>query len=413
MRFSYECSDCAKTYQTDEVMYQCPDCSKKNEKGSFSKGNLIVKLNKDDLAKLAKKEHVSMYDFFPYPVPTPEVFPVGGTPLARPLRLAEKYGLKNLSCKLDSALPSGSFKDRASQLIAAQAIAHKQKSIALASTGNAGAAMSCAGAAYGLEIILFVPATAPINKLMQSVLYGATVVPVKGSYDDAFALSIAYTKEFGGINRNTAYNPMTIEGKKSVSIELFEQFGRKAPDVVYVSVGDGCIFAGVYKGFYDLKEAGLIDKIPHLVCVQSKQSNAISQAWKTHTYKNLQAATTRADSISVESPANGRMAVRYINESDGWATEVDDSEILDAQIELTREAGIFVEPAAACAWAGVRKDSKMLLEKFGKDVEVCTLLTGTGFKDMAVFQGRVSIPEAIENSTEAVSKRFKQDKEQK
>ncbi|NBK21016.1 MAG: pyridoxal-phosphate dependent enzyme [Spirochaetia bacterium] len=413
MRFSYECSDCGKTYETDEVMYQCPDCSKKNEKGSFSKGNLIVKLNKEDLAKLAKQEHVSMYDFFPYPIPTPEVFPVGGTPLARPHRLGKKYGLKNLSCKLDSALPSGSFKDRASQLIAAQAIAHKQNRIALASTGNAGAAMSCAGAAYGLEIILFVPATAPINKLMQSVLYGATVVPVKGSYDDAFALSIAYTAEFGGINRNTAYNPMTIEGKKSVSIELFEQFGRKAPDVVYVSVGDGCIFAGVFKGFYDLKEAGLIDKIPHLVCVQSKQSNAISQAWKTKAFNNIKSATTRADSISVESPANGRMAVRYIDESDGWATEVDDSEILDAQIELTREAGIFVEPAAACAWAGVRKDSKMLVEEFGKDVEVCTLLTGTGFKDMAVFQGRVSIPEAIENSTEAVSKRFKQDKAEK
>lgn len=410
MRFSYECSDCGKVYVSDEVMYQCPDCSQKNEKGSFSKGNLIVKLNKDDLAELATQEHVSMYDFFPYPIPTPEVFPVGGTPLARPHRLGKKYGLSNLSCKLDSALPSGSFKDRASLLIAAQAIAHKQDRIALASTGNAGAAMSCAGAAYGLKIILFVPATAPINKLMQSVLYGATVVPVKGSYDDAFALSIAYTKEFGGINRNTAYNPMTIEGKKSVSIELFEQFGRKAPDVVYVSVGDGCIFAGVYKGFYDLKEAGLIEQIPHLVCTQSKQSNAISQAWKTKQYKDLESATTRADSISVESPANGRMAVRYINESEGWATEVDDSDILDAQLELAREAGIFVEPAAACAWAGVRKDSKMLVEKFGKDVEVCTLLTGTGFKDMAVFQGRVSIPEAIENSVEAVSKRFKRTK---
>lgn len=407
MRFSYECSDCSKVYVSDEVLYQCPDCSATQEKDSFSKGNLIVKLNKNDLKQLANKDHVSMYDFFPYPVPTPEVFPVGGTPLARPHSLGEKYGLTRLSCKLDSALPSGSFKDRASQLIVAQAIAHKQNRIALASTGNAGAAMSCAGAAYGLDIILFVPATAPINKLMQSVLYGATVVPVLGSYDDAFALSIAYTKEFGGINRNTAYNPMTIEGKKSISIELFEQFGRKVPDVVYVPVGDGCIFAGVYKGFYDLKEAGLISKVPHLVCVQSTESNAISKAWKTGSFATLDTATTRADSISVESPANGRMAVRYIRESDGWATEVSDSEILDAQMELASQAGIFVEPAAACAWAGVRKDSSLLTERFGKDVEVCTLLTGTGFKDMAVFTGRVSIPEAIENSTEAVKKRFR------
>lgn len=407
MRFTYECCDCHTVYETDEVFYQCPKCAHENDGTSFPKGNVIVKLNQDDLKALQGKEHVSMYDFFPYPVPTPEVYPVGGTPLAKPLRLGKKYGLKNISCKLDSALPSGSFKDRASQLIAAQAIAHKQHKIALASTGNAGAAMSCAGAAYGLEIILFVPATAPINKLMQSVLYGATVVPVKGSYDDAFALSIAYTKEFGGINRNTAYNPMTIEGKKSVSIELFEQMGRSVPDVVYVSVGDGCIFAGVYKGFYDLKEAGLIKKIPHLVCAQSKQSNAISRAWKTGDFSNLAKATTRADSISVESPANGRMAVRYINESEGWATEVDDKQILAAQLELAKEAGIFVEPAAACAWAALAADSEMLVKRFGSEVKVCTLLTGTGFKDMAVFQGTVSIPESIENSVEAVQKRFK------
>ncbi len=406
MRFSYECCDCGSVYETDEVFYQCPACAKDNDGTSFPKGNVIVKLNEEDLFELSKKEHVSMYDFFPYAVPNAEVYPVGGTPIARPMRLGAKYGIKNLYCKLDSALPSGSFKDRASQLIAAQAIAHKQHKIALASTGNAGAAMSCAGAAYGLDIILFVPATAPVNKLMQSVLYGATVVPVNGSYDDAFALSIAYTQEFGGINRNTAYNPMTIEGKKSVSIELFEQMGRKVPDVVYVSVGDGCIFAGVYKGFYDLKQAKLIDKIPHLVCSQSKQSNAISRAWRTGDFSSLERATTRADSISVESPANGRMAVRYINESEGWATEVEDSDILDAQLELTREAGIFVEPAAACAWAAMKADHTMLVERFGEDVDVCVLLTGSGFKDMAVFKDSVAIPQAIENSVLAVRKRF-------
>ena len=406
MRFTYVCSDCGKEYDTDDVLYRCPDCFADNSvSGTFRKGNLIVRLHKEDLARLAQKDHVSMYDFFPYEVPDREVYPVGNTPIARPLRLAKKYGLPGLFCKLDSALPSGSFKDRASQLVAAQAIAHGEHKIALASTGNAGAAMSCAGAAYGLEIILFVPETAPVNKLMQSVLYGATVVPVQGTYDDAFALSIVYTERFGGINRNTAYNPMTIEGKKSVSIELFEQLGRTVPDVVYVPVGDGCIYAGVFKGFLDLKEAGLIDHLPHIVCVQSIQSNAISQAWKTGVFSSVNASTC-ADSISVSSPANGRMAVRYINESDGWATEVTDGDILDAQMELAREAGIFVEPAAACAWAGIRQDAQMLRKRFGKNVSVCALLTGTGFKDMAVFDGRVRLPQSIENSPEAVVKRF-------
>lgn len=406
MRFSYVCNDCGQEYHTAKVMYRCPACeAMEPEHGVFDKGNLIVRLNREDLAALAHKEQVDMYDFFPYEVPDREVYPVGNTPIARPRRLAMKYGLPGLFCKLDSALPSGSFKDRASQLIAAQAIAHGEHRIALASTGNAGAAMSCAGAAYGLEIVLFVPETAPVNKLMQSVLYGATVVPVKGTYDDAFLLSIAYTKQFGGINRNTAYNPMTIEGKKSISIELYGQLGHKVPDVVYVPVGDGCIYAGVFKGFFDLMEAGLIDHLPRMVCVQSTRSNAISQAWKTGGFNNIEASTL-ADSISVDLPANGRMAVRYIKESNSWATEVDDGEILEAQLELAREAGIFVEPAAACAWAGARHDAPRLRQEFGQDVSVCVLLTGTGFKDMAVFNGRVALPASIENSIEAMVQRF-------
>jgi threonine synthase len=100
------------------------------------------------------------------------------------------------------------------------------------------------------------------------------------------------------------------------------------------------------------------------------------------------------------------MAVRYIQECEGWATEVEDSEILEAQLELAKDAGIFVEPAAACAWAALKADHTMLAERFGADVDVCVLSTGSGFKDMAVFNGKVSIPDAIENSKEAVIKRF-------
>ena len=405
MKFKYVCVDCGKEFVTDEIIYQCPECAAKQKEGEFPRGYLKVIYDADDLRKLADKDHVTIYDFFPYEVPNKEVYPVGTTPIIVPRRLNEKLGLKNVFCKMDAYLPSGSFKDRASQLIAAQAIAHNEKRIALASTGNAGAAMSCAGAAYGLDIILFVPETAPINKLMQSVLYGATVVPVKGSYDDAFLLSIEYTKHFGGINRNTAYNPMTIEGKKSVSIELFEQLGRKAPDVVYVPVGDGCIISGVYKGFYDLLQAGLIERIPYIVCSQSEKSNAISMAFETGEFKSI-SATTRADSISVDIPASGRMAVQYLKEYGGWCTQVTEEEILDAQMTLVHDSGIFVEPASATAWAAMNKDKVMLKKRFGEDASICVLLTGIGFKDMAIFDGRVKMPQSIENSPEAVIRRF-------
>jgi len=273
-----------------------------------------------------------------------------------------------------------------------------EKRVVLASTGNAGSAMACAGAAYGLDIILFVPETAPVNKLMQSLIYGACVVPIKGTYDDAFALSIEYSEKFGGINRNTAYNPITVEGKKSVSIELFEQLGRKVPDAVYIPTGDGVILAGVHKGFTDLQRAGLITHIPKLIGVQAEGSAAISNAFNTGKERLLNSAETMADSISVASPAAGRLAVKALHESKGWTTIVSDQDISDAQLELAEQAGLFAEPAAAAAWAGVRTDAEKIKEVLGSEAEVIVLLTGTGFKDMAAFSKRVSLPNAINPS---------------
>ena len=403
VRFKYVCSDCGKEYITDKIMYQCPDCSKLNDGKSFPKGNLIVKLDKEVLKKAKEKEHVTPNDFYPYPSDDEEAYPIGVTPLMAPRRLQEETGVKNLYFKLDSQLISGSFKDRASYEVALQAKALGEKKIALASTGNAGAAMSAVGAALGLDIILFVPSSAPINKLMQSVLYGAKVIPVKGTYDDAFKLSIEYTRLHGGINRNTAYNPMTIEGKKSIAIELFEQMGRKAPDAVYVPVGDGCIIAGVAKGFSDLLEAGLIDKMPRMICCQSTRSAAISNAVDNDDYSEFD-ATTRADSISVGLPANGRMAAQYVKESKGWTVRVSDEDILDSQIDLTSKAGVLAEPAAACAWAAFKKDKDNFISKVGEDGVAVVLLTGSGFKDMKAFDGRVQMPPAIENNVEEVKK---------
>ena len=388
---------------TEELMYQCPECSRMNDGSSFPKGNLIVELSDEVLEAARKKEHVTPDDFYPYPSEDKEIYPIGITPLMKPARIAERLALPGLRFKLDSQLISGSFKDRASYEVALQAKALGEKRIVLASTGNAGAAMSAVGAAMGLDIILFVPASAPINKLMQSVLYGAHVVPVKGTYDDAFALSIEYTKLFGGINRNTAYNPMTIEGKKSISIELFEQMGRNVPDAVYVPVGDGCIIAGVAKGFSDLMKAGLIDRMPKLIAAQSESSDAISRAIRNDDFSPV-SATTRADSISVDLPANGRMAADYVKKSGGWAVTVSDERILDSQLELTRESGVLAEPAAATAFAALEADRDHLVSVLGENASVVVLLTGSGFKDMKVFDNRISLPEPIENSVEAVKK---------
>ncbi len=400
MEFTYRCMDCRTRYPGDTIRYLCPACASKTPSGEFISGLLEVENTLPD-----PHEARSFSSFSPYPLPDTRAFPAGNTPLVKPLELSSRYGLSRLFFKLDSLNPSGSFKDRASLMVAAQALHHGEQAVVLASTGNAGSAMACAGAAFGLQVVLFVPESAPANKLMQSVLYGAQVVPIEGTYDEAFRLSIEWTQAFGGVNRNTAYNPMTVEGKKSVSIELWEQFGSRIPDVVYIPVGDGVIFSGVYKGFRDLVDAGLTDRLPALVCVQSELSDAISRAWKTGAPLALSEASTLADSISVASPAGGRYALRGLIDSGGWATVVSDTAILDAQRELSRDAGIFAEPAAAAAWAGLRQDRQRLADTFGDDARIAVLITGTGFKDMGVFSS-VTMPKAIPPTLEAAEERL-------
>lgn len=183
-------------------------------------------------AGLRPKVRVDPCDFLPLPIPVADPFRVDDTPLVVPARLKARLGLSKLFLKNDAANPSGSLKDRASLLVAAQALHHKETRVVLASTGNAGSSMSFVGAVCGLEVVLFVPASAPKAKIVQSLLYGAKIIPVQGTYDDAYRLSIEFSQRYGGINRNTSYNPLTVEGKKTVVLELYNQLGFQAPDVV-------------------------------------------------------------------------------------------------------------------------------------------------------------------------------------
>ena len=201
----------------------------------------------------------------------------------------------------------------------------KEPSIVTASTGNAASALAAVCAAAGKQAIIFVPESAPKAKLVQMLLYGARVIPVRGSYDDAFRLSLEYTARKGGLNRNTAYHPLTIEGKKTVGLEIYQQNRFKVPDVILVPVGDGVIISGVFKAFYDLKAAGLIAKLPRLVCVQAERSAAIHHYIRTGKYQNARRPATIADSISVSIPSNAHMARKAVLDSRGFSMTVSDT----------------------------------------------------------------------------------------
>jgi len=388
MKFKYVCSTCGHVIQTDEIVYLCPFCEEKNTSDMPPKGVLKVvyeysKLPKD-FNKLAEKGYIDLL-----PIKSLESLPnlrVGNTPIYE--YEFNKYGESiTMLVKDDSQNATYSFKDRASALVSAFAKERNIETIVAASTGNAGSSLAGICAAQQQKAIIYVPKSAPLAKLTQIKMYGAELVEVDGNYDKAFDMSIEATKQNGWYNRNTAYNPMTIEGKKTVAYEIYDQLGGVLPDRIFVPVGDGVIISGVYKGFEDLLKIGIIQKMPIIVAVQAKGSNNLIANVNKDEFHFL-ASNTIADSISVDLPRNFFMARDFILIYNGEMLEVEDKEILRASKILSQTTGLFAEPAAAAAFAG-------FMTYFDEDIfengsRNLVLLTGSGLKDLNAVQGIIN-----------------------
>lgn len=390
MQFSYRCSVCSATYAIVPELTVCPACSRHQLKDQPLTGVLEVELHGSLDRPLTVGDLLPVEAFYFPPIP------VGNTPLWEPGNLRRNMGFKRLFIKDDGANPTASFKDRASFLVSAAAKKFNIRDITLASTGNAGSSMAGIGAAAGQRITLFLPKSAPTAKLVQALQYGARVYRVDGNYDLAYDMSLEYSKRKGGMNRNTAYNPLTIEGKKTVSLELFLQLGQ-APDVVFVAVGDGCILSGVYKGFRDLRQLGLIPTIPRIIGVQAATSDALFRAWTTGIFDN-RSTSTMADSICVDVPRNGIHALTQLRRFDGEMMTVTDSEIIAAQALLSSSTGLFAEPAGAAAFAGFSKAAA------GLDPNALTVIlsTGNGLKDSASATLGIHVPETLITSVDDI-----------
>src|SRR5215204_1356222 len=414
----YICSLCRTEYAPGEVTYTCPKDG----------GNLDVVLDYDAIkAKYQPEDILSRHDpslwrylpLLPVPVPPGESTPLhaaGGTPVFRLPRLAAKLGLQNLWLKDESKNPTASFKDRASAIVVARAQELKSEIIVTASTGNAGAALAGMVAAVGQKAVIFAPKYAPQAKVAQLLIFGAKVILVNGTYDDAFDLSIQASNEFGWYCRNTGYNPFTTEGKKTAAFEIWEwwqathakwheEFGDDldhAPLTVFVSVGDGNIISGIHKGFKDLYQLGWMPRIPRIIGVQAEGSAAISNAFHDNTETITPvSAKTIADSISVDLPRDGIRAVRAVKETDGTYVNVSDAEILNAIAELG-QVGVFAEPAGAAAYAGVVKAIASGVVKSADPILV--LNTGSGLKDVRAALSAVESPPIIKPTLKALKR---------
>jgi threonine synthase len=406
----YVCSVCGRRYAPEQATYTCSDDG----------GNLDVVLDWSqvlpawDPGKIAASREGSIWRYLPLmPVDDPgldgtPLRAVGWTPVYDAPSLASGLGVGKLWLKDDGRNPTASFKDRASAVVVARAREIGAQVVITASTGNAGAALAGMAAAAGVPAVILAPKTAPPAKVAQLLIFGARVILVDGTYDDAFDLSLAAAEEFGWYCRNTGYNPFTAEGKKTAAFEIAEQLsGLEAqdqwhvPDAVLVSVGDGNIISGLHKGFKDLRELGWTERVPRLFGIQSTGSAAITNAYRAGSEKiEPVRADTLADSISVDLPRDGLRALRAATETGGAYLAVPDDSILAAIAELGARAGVFAEPAGAAPYAGLKAacDAGLL----GGQDEALVLVTGSGLKDVKAARQAAGQPGVIEPTLEAL-----------
>ncbi len=420
-----KCTICGAEYAVDDVDYVCPRHG--------DDGVLDVVYDYPAIRRQVERDGIparaSIWRYMPLlpvdPLTTEQLVAgtvidsVGWTPLVPAPRLAARLGLRHLWIKDDSRQPTASFKDRASAIAVVKARERNASIVTTASTGNAAAALAGLCAAVGQRNVILVPRTAPQAKVAQLLTYGSTVLLVDGTYDQAFDLCLQAARALDWYNRSTAYNPYMSEGKKTAAYEICEQLqiadrrftiqnGRHAsrlahlpaPDVILVPVGDGCIIGGIHKGLHDLLELGWLERMPRLIGVQADGSSPLVDAWE----RGVQGwemtpvdAHTVADSISAGLPRDRIKALRAVRDSGGALLRVSDHEILAAIPTLARACGIFAEPAAAAATAGLFHAVNQGLVQ--ADERIVVLSTGSGLKDVASAMKAVTEQAAITDPT--------------
>ena len=378
------CVQCGRRYQPTPDLYVCHDC------GLRGILDVVYLYERAQISResLAADPERTIWRYLPLlPLTQTETIPdlqVGWTPLYHARRLGAQLGLRHLYIKDDGRNPTGSFKDRSSALGVAKGLEFKKRTITCASTGNAASSLAGFAACSGVETYIFVPASAPEAKITQLLVYGANVLLVEGSYDEAYYLCNEAVERFGWYNRNCAINPYLIEGKKTVGFEICEQLNWAVPDRVVMAVGDGCSIAGAAKAFREAVQLGLTDRVPRMIGVQAEGCAPLTAAFERDEEPVFVRPQTMADSIAVGEPRNARKALDAIRSSGGTMVGVSDEAILEAMTLLARATGVFGEPAGTTALAGLG-----LLVARGEidpDERIVVVVTGNGLKDVKSAQ---------------------------
>ncbi len=308
----------------------------------------------------------------------------GGTPLHKAERLAKNAGLEELYLKDETRNPTNSFRDRAASLLTSNAIDLEYDTIICATNGNLGASMAAYSAKAGLICHVIVPKLVDVGKLAQMLVYDAVIEQFGETVDDSIRRTETLAEETGWYQATAELNPLVIEAQKTISIEVYEQFG--VPDWFIVSMGGGGTIYSIWKGFKELKQLGITNSLPKIAGVQPEGCAPIVKTLVEDRLQPIKISKpfTRALAVLVADPLQGELAVKAIKESAGLTSTVSDSEIFAAELQVAKLEGMFAEPASSATIAALGK----LVEegKINKKDSVVCLITGSGLKATDVLQ---------------------------
>ncbi len=329
----------------------------------------------------------------------------GGTPLRNAHKLGKKLGLKNLYIKNEGANPTGVFKDRGSLVELTKARELGAKAVCCASTGNMAASVSAYAAASNMPCYVLVPEGTPIGKLAQSLIYGARILQIRGTYADCCRLCEEMAKKHNFYLAGDYV--FRAEGQKSCAYEIIEQLFWKVPDAVIVPMGCGTNISAIWKGFKDLKALGFIRKMPKMIGVQPEKVPTIVDAFRNNKkrYTRVDKPSSVASAVGIGEPLDDIKALRTLRESDGWAESAEEMEILQAEKDMAHEESIFVEPSAALPVACLKKLLKKKVIK-ENDVVVC-IATGLGLKDPKSATAIMPDPPVLEPTNDDIDRYLK------
>ncbi|CBE69112.1 MAG: threonine synthase [Candidatus Methylomirabilis oxygeniifera] len=398
------CIVCGTTCTEQESSSRCVSCGKPLGV-RYDYSYIRARLNRYSL-KTSPIKALKYLDF--YPILNLDLvvsLDEGGTPLYRCHRLAEELGIKQLYIKNEGMNPTGVFKDRGTLVEITKAKEQGAKAICVASTGNMAGSVAAYASIANLPCYVAVPEGTPIGKMAQSLSYGARVLQIRGTYNDAASIAEQMSRRYGYyLAGDYAFR---VEGQKSQAFEIVEQLDWQAPAVVIVPMGCGTNIAALWKGFKEFYELGLISSLPRMIGVQPIGCPPIVAAFNQGTDEIIPVKKPEsvASALMAGDPLDGLKALAALRESGGCALSLSDTEILQAQQRIARQESIFVEPSGA-----IPVGALALLLTSGRvraDETVVCLATGNGLKDPRAALRVLPSPATIDPSMQEVEKFLK------